>query len=332
MKKPKFESVFKYCSVNTAEKILAKNSVLLNTPNQFNDPYDTDIVFDKKDLKSAAHIVINYTLDLAMMKELREHYHTLPLVQKIIAAPAKLRFKLNDITNKKFQEYRPTINYSRMLEIFTRIGLKNGKPGSESQVALENIMQLKNDRLIETELEKLVSDKSKELLISCFSKVEDSILMWAHYADNNKGICIEFENEVFLEMFYSSVKSSLKIKKLMYKVLWHHYEQSKFEINENHESKYMLSILPFLTKSDDWEYEKEVRCILSKTNSKAILQEDNRYYYSMKRIKSIILGCRVSSDDRDKIIKIAESRNLPIYEMVLSKDTYKLEKKQVNLN
>lgn len=331
MKKVRHQSVFKYCSLQTAEKILANNYVLLNTPNHFNDPYDTDIVFDKKDLKSAAQIIINYTLDLAMMKVLREHYHTLPLIQKIIAAPAKLRFKLNDITNKKFQEYRPTINYSRMLEIFTRIGLKNGKPGSESQVALENIMQLKNDHLIETELEKLVSEKSKELLISCFSKVDDSILMWAHYADNNKGICIEFENEDFLEMFYSSEKSSLKIKKLMYKVLWHHYEKSKFEVNENDESKYMLSILPFLTKSDEWEYEKEVRCMLSKNNSKAILQDDNRYYYSMKRIKSMILGCRVSSDDRDKMIKIAESRNLPIYEMVLSKDTYKLEKKQINL-
>jgi hypothetical protein len=33
----------------------------------------------------------------------------------------------------------------------------------------------------------------KEILITCFSEVNYNILMWSHYANNHKGICLKFK-------------------------------------------------------------------------------------------------------------------------------------------
>jgi len=325
MKQASPQSIFKYCSTSTAKQILFNDEILLNSPINFNDPYDTDIMFDNKDLEAASNIIINYFMDLAVMKVIEEHYHSLPFCQKIIAAPAKLSLKLNDISNRKFHEYRPTINYSRMLDIFTSLGIKNGVVGSASRLALENIMTVKKNGIIEDELSKTIIDKSKDLVISCFSKKEDSILMWAHYADNNRGLCLELENEDFLEMYYSSEKSSMKIKKLMYKILWHYHMGSKFEIVKSDQSEYLLAIAPFLTKADDWKYEQEVRCIFNKNNIK-VLKKDDKYFYKMKAIKSITFGCRTPNDEKNEITKIALEKGIKTYETILSKESYRLVK------
>jgi len=45
-------------------------------------------------------------------------------------------------------------------------------------------------------LEGMRKDVQKEIDnagITCFSKVRDDILMWAHYADKHKGLCFEFD-------------------------------------------------------------------------------------------------------------------------------------------
>jgi hypothetical protein len=37
--------------------------------------------------------------------------------------------------------------------------------------------------------------------IACFSKVRDDILMWAHYADKHKGLCLEFDGSANCNFF-----------------------------------------------------------------------------------------------------------------------------------
>ena len=38
--------------------------------------------------------------------------------------------------------------------------------------------------------------KNKDKLkICCFSEVDDNILMWSHYADSHKGLCLEFDTK-----------------------------------------------------------------------------------------------------------------------------------------
>ena len=82
----------------------------------------------------------------------------------------------------------------------------------------------------------------------------------------------------------------MKTKKIMYKVLWQYHTGDSNDFNLNSQSKYMLSIAPFLTKSKDWEYEEEVRCILSFGNERIVVKDEMRFY-KMRKIKSIIMGC-----------------------------------------
>ncbi len=41
--------------------------------------------------------------------------------------------------------------------------------------------------------QKVIEEMRKDVFVFCFSEVWDSILMWAHYANNYNGYCIEYD-------------------------------------------------------------------------------------------------------------------------------------------
>lgn len=321
-------SIFKYCSSKTAKLILSNNEVLLTKPNDFNDPYDSSLMFEDKDLEIARDVLLNYAADIALKKVLKEHYHQLPFIQKIIVLPATWTMKLSDYNNKRFKEYKPVLNYAKWIGLFTRLGLKNGKEESNSQKALDDFIDLKNSGKIEKSISKAVQEASATLSISCFSKIEDSVLMWSHYADNNKGICLEFENEGFLDVSYSEERTAIRIRKLMYKILWNFHTKEKIEISKKELPIFLIAIAPLLTKSKDWAYEKEVRCIFNSSN-KQLISRNDQFFYRLKTLKSIILGCRTSEDEKAEILIFAKDNQIPIYQMQLSNNTYKLIKSEI---
>lgn len=321
-------SIFKYCSSKTAKLILSNNEVLLTKPNDFNDPYDSSLMFEDKDLEIARDVLLNYVADIALKKVLEEHYHQLPFRQKIIVLPATWTMKLSDYNNKRFKEYKPVLNYAKWIGLFTRLGLKNGKEESNSQKALDDFIDFKNSGKIEKSISKAVQDATATLLISCFSKIDNSVLMWSHYADNNKGICLEFENEDFMEMLYSEERASIKIRNIMYKILWNFHTKEKIEISKKELPIFLIAIAPLLTKSKDWAYEKEVRCIFNSSN-KQLISRNNHFLYRLKTLKSIILGCRTSEEDKLEILSIAIEKGVPVFQMKLTQGTYSLVKEEM---
>lgn len=76
-------------------------------------------------------------------------------------------------------------------------------------IVIEN--QLRNRDLSMTLLKKIMQHKisyKEEIVISCFSEVNNSKLMWAHYADGYSGLCIEYDfakskDKAFLEGIYN---------------------------------------------------------------------------------------------------------------------------------
>ena len=95
--------------------------------------------------------------------------------------------------------------------------------------------------------------------VCCFSKSNTSPLMWAHYADSNKGICIEYD-------FNMITKGNL-LKNSIFPVAYTPKPinvTDLLEDTENHISPYSLdaSILcAALNKSSDWQYEQEWRLV-----------------------------------------------------------------------
>lgn len=82
----------------------------------------------------------------------------------------------------------------------------------------------------------------KNLRICAFSRCFDSLLLWAHYADGFKGICIEVEA-------ISSVLGKVRYDKGF------SVGRDILDVNKH------LQIQALLVKNNAWRYEKEVRFI-----------------------------------------------------------------------
>jgi hypothetical protein len=79
--------------------------------------------------------------------------------------------------------------------------------------------------------------------IYCLTPHPDLTLMWSHYADNHRGICLEFSTENN-DLFSNACKVSYRKE----------YPQWSLHTMDEY-----LEV--FLTKSDDWKYEEEYRII-----------------------------------------------------------------------
>jgi hypothetical protein len=141
--------------------------------------------------------------------------------------------------------------------------------------------------------------------VTCFSLVENNLLMWAHYASSHTGICLEFEEKPEVGFFCLNVIYSDQRRVV---------DLTKFQSNGSE----MLE-RSVLTKSTEWAYEKEVRMI-----------EYNRpagpRAFDPVQLKSITLGLKISSAHEQKILDFVSRRKTPIVmrRAVRRKDSFAL--------
>ena len=94
-------------------------------------------------------------------------------------------------------------------------------------------------------------DFRKTLCVSCFSKNRDEILMWSHYANNHKGICLEWDIDFekmkgsLFEIDYNKDITILQKVDLL--------DSGHLSINIKTNGKFLLS------KFKTWAYEEELR-------------------------------------------------------------------------
>ncbi len=169
---------------------------------------------------------------------------------------------------------------------------------------VENSEELKfpdDDSRIKT----ICDDANKELAdtgVFSVSSTKCQILMWSHYADHHKGICIGFSVEGLMEEFGSARHPT------SYDML---YDKSKPFVRLLEQDK--ASELPpfgFLEpdvfrilveyKHKDWDYEQEVR-FLRKLVGPAKINPNN--------IKSVIYGIRTPKKHKKLINNLLHSRN-----------------------
>jgi hypothetical protein len=143
-------------------------------------------------------------------------------------------------------------------------------------------------RLPETWAESFTT-KKKEYKVSCFSKKCNNVLMWSHYAEKHKGICIgfDFPHKVDEKFILSNVKYLNQITPVCGKAMF---------------EKVMLYWLT--TKSSAWQYEDEVRALLQDKGDEKIISFDKKY------IKEVIFGCNVSNQKVDDTFKKLDKTNL----------------------
>lgn len=140
--------------------------------------------------------------------------------------------------------------------------------------------------------------------VFCVSELKDDILMWAHYSDNHKGICLEFSTD----------------DKIMQRAAKVQYSRDRPEIDQLNEDKKTSAMKALLIKSTHWEYEQEWRIFTG------------RAYVGPEPIENgtltgIIFGAMTPQSDIDTIRKLVSMREKPVdlYNAVKSSSKFQIE-------
>ncbi|MEM5669933.1 DUF2971 domain-containing protein [Bacillus cereus] len=131
-------------------------------------------------------------------------------------------------------------------------------------LAQETVLQIQ--KLEKEQLQQLNKNMQKKIKICCFSEINDSILMWSHYANNHKGFCIEYD--------FTKEGIDRSLTKQLQPVL---YRDNLFNIghyfHENGEKMNPLVInYNAIVKSTEWSYEKEWRITYINERKKDIVR------------------------------------------------------------
>jgi hypothetical protein len=199
---------------------------------------------------------------------------------------------------------------SDIVEIFKRYLLDNSIRVDFEISSKKNVPQ-KNIDQIYMAFEKKLRDKQDELLnkrgCTCFSEVNDNILMWSHYADGHKGICLEFDTS-----------SSLfgKAKKVDYFPNLPSINPIKLLFGSDNEIVEEIKKTLF-TKYKCWDYEKEWRLYH---------KEPNKEYGYGTALKSVYFGLAVNSADLEIVCLTLKGQNKDIkfYKAYKDKSKYAL--------
>jgi Protein of unknown function (DUF2971) len=185
---------------------------------------------------------------------------------------------------------------------------------AERDVARRELRKL-NPEMTDTELEDLVTKElSPEMIkqneskmlsdvevinrkvgIFCMSARPDDLLMWSHYGDGHRGVCLEFATSD--ERLFGCTIEHVRYRK-QYPV-FNAYEGAGLEFVRRY----------LTTKSDVWSYEEEWR----------ILHQDHHgpQEFPGNELSGVILGAKISPRDRTTVLNILKKRSLAARSMRL---------------
>lgn len=153
----------------------------------------------------------------------------------------------------------------------------------------EDIQYLRNNPI--DILNKHVGDAIEKIRnnirVYCLSQVNNNVLMYAHYADGHKGICLEFKFDDHL--FFNTLNFVRYRRK--YPMI-HPFKKGRIDA--------ALIIDEVLTKSTSWNYEKEWRIL--KEGEKSL------YQFSPNTLTAIIFGCQTPYEDKLLIRNLVANR------------------------
>lgn len=308
--------IYKYSPIDTAILIIKGGRVKLNHPSVFNDPFDTDIKNDPEDAAKTEQIMVTSSYIAKLIGLINDPNVANSL--KFNPSFAQIKEEYQRIIDKLKLTHRldETIDFTKYKE-WLAIDTTNLKQIAinESKQALTNI---KNG----------VKETNKSILVSCFSKDPKSILMWSHYAENHTGLCIEYERPEspdFVDMKYSEYRPRIKTSKLT------SFLAAKTILVEDYNQNFDQSIIdelmtPYQTKAKEWEYEQEVRCMIT-SKSKSLIKDGDDFYYKMPKPTKIIIGCRASGKELNELIKIAKKMSIRYTFLKKENETFLLKEK-----
>lgn len=178
----------------------------------------------------------------------------------------------------------------------------------------------------------------KTAVVYCVSELCDNMLMWSHYSNCHKGVCIGFATEVKghslgIHMNDPSLRQSLGEDfdnfLSLSKVNYQRELPPPYDIFTGDTA----ALSAFLkTKGLDWVYEQERRILLPYRGL-----EKHLVTFAKASLSKVILGCRISPDFRREVLNIIASQYwlaghaVNVYQADLDEGSYSLKFKKVEV-
>ena len=168
--------------------------------------------------------------------------------------------------------------------------------------------------LLRRPMDKLAPEMHKQMderyRVYCLTRRPASPLMWAHYADHHRGICLE------INVRQPDLCAAIQVQ----------YRETypSFRLDADRD------LSPFYTKSSDWQYEDEYRLIAEEEDrafSDRTLKTRNQFYkLPSGSLISIIIGVHAPDETRRTIRSIVDrsGKNLSIRQAARAPDRYEI--------
>jgi hypothetical protein len=144
-----------------------------------------------------------------------------------------------------------------------------------------------------------IVDNKTQIGMSSFSEVHDHELMWAHYADQYRGICISYSFTKLL----GELSDDVSFARMYYNETVPLVRHSRQEPENT--AKMVLSY-----KNYRWLYEREWRMFAPLGKAK---------YDAKSCVTRVLLGSRIASDKRRTIIRTMDSLDIATHDMKIEK-------------
>jgi hypothetical protein len=260
------------------------------------------ILYKYRSVCTALPIITTQRVKIAAPIKFNDPFEMAAIISSPIDPEVYRSFILHpDSIHRMYQNEQPKIPLYKYIEIITR--------------NVDRLREMTGDQfktIIETEL----NEARNRMFTFCLSEPNADILMWAHYADEHKGIVVGFTtegwgtNEGWAATGNMGSNGFIRIK----------YQDERAQLSMDHIADIADSGKrktafedAYTVKSKHWEYEGEYRCFFNRDHPNII--PDSRGELHLLRIQpeqisEIIFGVRCSPEDRKRAREEAQKAGL----------------------
>ena len=184
-------------------------------------------------------------------------------------------------------------------------------PRWEDRQHIDSMFSRRDDPLMLEKAYQLIKKHADSTGILSLSATRDEILMWSHYANDHKGVCLEFDTTVGHALFCNA-------RRVRYKHRLPAFPLFELDLTE-------IVRRSVLRKAKNWKYEKEWRVLIKKANYCTSLPNNC--------LTGIILGVNISDKDKQAVFEWCHTLDIPprVYQAEVSNERFALEIDEIEL-
>lgn len=293
----KFPVVYKYTSRRSAELIIKNRSLRFGRPTEMNDPFDVyiDDLFDrslKEQHRDAALTIVDMIENDPVALSQR-----LGLPAEEVAAASLL---MRSGTEKQREKILALV----------------------ASPAFEDICPQLKPELDALEVQRAaIAAQFRNSGIFCATHRKDNLLMWAHYAEQHRGVVLGFRPDPAADSFLCLLEPvSYSVARPSFYASTDPLKGGRLKLDDMRAFNRYLTA----TKSLEWAYEEELRLVVPSLVPEG--QSEAFLHFHSHELVELYLGLRFDGGCRDKVIVSAQSlnKNVMVFQAKLAKDTYAL--------